>query len=276
MVVLTGASSGIGAAAAVELARRGATVVPVGRDARRLAKVSEKVGEEPLEADFASLAQVRALADRLLERCGRIDVLANNAGLMAGRRELTEDGYEITFAVNHLAPFLLTNLLLDRLRESAPARVVTTSSDAHRGGLIDLDDLQLERGWSAMRAYSNSKLANALFTLELARRLEGSGVTANCFHPGVIRTRLTRKANPLLLIGATVAAPFLGSPKSGASTLVHLVASDEGGEVSGGYFAGSRRVQPSAQARDAELASELWRRSEDLIRTARRARARPA
>jgi NAD(P)-dependent dehydrogenase (short-subunit alcohol dehydrogenase family) len=263
-VVVTGASSGIGAAAAVELSGLGATVVPVGRDPERLAKVSEKVGTEGHTADFSSLADVRRLADELLAAHDRIHVLANNAGLIAGRRRLSADGHELTFAVNHLAPFLLTNLLLDRLRESAPARVVTTSSDAHRGGLIDLDDLDGERRWSSMRAYSHSKLANVLFTRELARRLEGAGVVANCFHPGVIRTRLTRGANPLLAVGARVAAPFLGSPKSGASTLVYLASSPEAAEVSGGYFESSRPGHPNAQAQDDSLAAALWERSEEL------------
>jgi NAD(P)-dependent dehydrogenase (short-subunit alcohol dehydrogenase family) len=191
-------------------------------------------------------------------------VLVNNAGLVMGRRRLTDDGHETTFAVNHLAPFLLTNLLLDRLRESAPARVVTTSSGAHFGGLIDLDDLDGERGWSSWRAYSSSKLANVLFTRELARRLEGTRVVANCFHPGVIRTRLTRRANPLLDLGARVAAPFLGSPKSGAATLVYLAASPEAADVSGGYFESSKPGRPSAQAQDDALARALWERSEEL------------
>ncbi|MEA2308455.1 MAG: hypothetical protein QOI65_741 [Thermoleophilaceae bacterium] len=263
-VVLSGASSGIGAAAALELHRRGATVVPVGRDPARVAKVAEQVGSEGLVADFASLAAVRRLAGELLERHQRIDVLANNAGLVAGRRQLTEDGFETTFAVNHLAPFLLTNLLLDRLRESAPARVVTTSSDAHRGGLIDLDDLNGERRWRSGRAYSTSKLANVLFTRELARRLDGTGVVANCFHPGVIRTRLTRAANPLVNIGARLAGPFFGSPKTGAETLVHLALSDETAEMSGGYFVSSKPRAPSAQAQDDGLAAALWERSEEL------------
>jgi NAD(P)-dependent dehydrogenase (short-subunit alcohol dehydrogenase family) len=264
-VVVTGASSGIGAAAALELSRLGATVVPVGRDERRLRKVADEGGTaEPLRADFASLAEVRRLADELLERHERIHVLANNAGLVAGRRSVTGDGHELTFAVNHLAPFLLTNLLLDRLRESAPARVVTTSSDAHHGGLVDLDDLDGERSWSSTRAYSTSKLANVLFTRELARRLEGSGVVANCFHPGVIRTRLTRRARPLLAVGARVAAPFLGSPKSGASTLVYLAAAPEAADVSGGYFVNSRPGRPSAQAQDDALAAAPWERSEEL------------
>ena len=236
----------------------------MGRDPKRLAKVAEQVGTEPFQADFASLADVRRLAGELLAAHPRIDVLANNAGLVAGRRQLTEDGHELTFAVNHLAPFLLTNLLLDRLRESAPARVVTTSSGAHHGGLIDLDDLTGERGWRSGRAYSTSKLANVLFTRELARRLEGSGVVANCFHPGVIRTRLTRKANPLVDLGARLIGPFLGSPKSGATTLVYLAASDEAAEVSGGYFESSRPGRLSAQAQDDALATALWERSEEL------------
>jgi retinol dehydrogenase 14 len=263
-VVVTGASSGIGAAGAVHLARLGATVVPVGRDERRLAKVAAEVGGEGLRADFASLEAVRQLADELLARHERIDVLVNNAGLIAGRRRLSADGFELTFAVNHLAPFLLTNLLLDRLRASAPARVVTTSSVAHHGGLIDLDDLQGERRWSSMGAYSNSKLANILFTRELARRLEGGGVVANCFHPGVIRTRLTRRANPLLNLGARVAAPFLGSPKSGAETLVWLASSPEAAEVSGGYFEDRRPGRASAQSQDDALAAALWDRSAEL------------
>ncbi|HKP90994.1 MAG TPA: SDR family oxidoreductase [Thermoleophilaceae bacterium] len=265
IVVITGASSGIGAAGATELARRGATVVPVGRDERRLAKVARAVGTEGVGADLASLAEVRRLADELLARHGRIHVLVNNAGVMPRRRQLTEDGHELTLAVNHLAPFLLTNLLLDRLRESAPARVVTTSSVAHTGGLIDLDDLQLERRWAGMRAYSGSKLANVLFTRELARRLRGSGVVANCFHPGVIRTRLTRRANPLLRIGALVAAPVLGSPRTGAETLVWLASSPEAAEVSGRYFEGCAPGRASAQSQDAALAAALWDRSAELV-----------
>jgi NAD(P)-dependent dehydrogenase (short-subunit alcohol dehydrogenase family) len=263
-VVLTGASSGIGAAAAVELARLGATVVPVGRDAKRLRRVADEVGTEPFQADFASLDAVRRLADELLAAHERIHVLANNAGLVSGRRTLTEDGHELTFAVNHLAPFLLTSLLLERLRESAPARVVTTSSDAHRGGLLELDDLSGEHRWRSGRAYGTSKLANILFTHELARRLEGTGVVANCFHPGVIRTRLTRGANPLVNVGARLAAPFLGSPKSGAKTLVYLAAAEEAAEVSGGYFVSSAPGRPSAQAQDDALAARLWEQSEEL------------
>jgi NAD(P)-dependent dehydrogenase (short-subunit alcohol dehydrogenase family) len=262
VVVVTGASSGIGAAAALELGARGAQVVPIGRDRRRL----ETIGvAEPLQADFASLAQVRQVATELLDRHPRIDVLVNNAGLVAGRRTLSEDGFELTFAVNHLAPFLLTNLLLERLRASAPARVVTTSSDAHRGGLIDLDDLQGERRWSTWSAYSNSKLANILFTRALARRLEGSGVTANCLHPGVIRTRLGRGATLPIRVGWRVASTFFASPRKGAATIVHLASSPGAGRISGAYFVGSSPRLPSLQAQDDELAESLWYRSTKLV-----------
>jgi NAD(P)-dependent dehydrogenase (short-subunit alcohol dehydrogenase family) len=271
VVVLTGASSGIGASAALELARRGATVVAVGRDEKRLQQVSERIRgvnpasvAEPLRADFASLSQVRGLARDLLERHPRIDVLVNNAGLVAGKRTLTEDGYESTFAVNHLAPFLLTNLLRERLIASAPSRVVTTSSDAHRSGRIDLDDLQGERRWSSWSAYSNSKLANALFTRALAKRLEGAGVVANCLHPGVIRTRLGRGTPAPIRLGWRAVSIFFKSPDRGATTIVHLASAPEAGEISGAYFVDSRQSRPSARAADDELAEQLWARSEEL------------
>jgi retinol dehydrogenase-12 len=271
VVVITGASSGIGEAAAVELARLGATVVPVGRDRRRLDHVARQIervnpggAAQPLQADFASLGQVRELADALREQHPRIHVLVNNAGMVSGSRSLTDDGYESTFAVNHLAPFLLTNLLLDVLEESAPARVVTTSSDAHGSGSIDLDDLQGERKWSAWSAYSNSKLANVLFTRALAKRLDPAEVTANCLHPGVIRTRLGRGTALPIRLGWRAAALFFKSPSRGASTIVHLASSDEGGQVTGEYFIDSRRARPSRKAQDDDLAERLWEASERL------------
>jgi NAD(P)-dependent dehydrogenase (short-subunit alcohol dehydrogenase family) len=240
-------------------------VVPVGRDRRRLEQVAAQVGGEPLQADFASLAQVRRLAGELLERHPRIDVLVNNAGLVTPRRELTEDGYEKTFAVNHLAPFLLTNLLLERLRASAPARVVTTSSGAHGGGRLDFDDLQGERSWSMMRAYGTSKLANILFTRGLAMRVDAAEVTANCLHPGVINTKLGRGAGRLAGLAWTLGRPFFGSPRRGAATIVYLATSEEGGEVTGGYYENSRPVGTSAAAADIELTDRLWRESERLV-----------
>jgi NAD(P)-dependent dehydrogenase (short-subunit alcohol dehydrogenase family) len=263
--VITGASSGIGRAAAVELAKQGANVVPIGRDPKRTASIARKVGAEPVQADFSSLADVRRVADLLLERHERIDVLVNNAGLVAGRRRLTADGLELTMAVNHFAPFLLTNLLLERLKESAPARVVTTASDAHRGGLLDMSDLNGERRWSAWSAYGTSKLANILFTRALARRLEGTGVVANCLHPGVIRTGLARGAPLPIRAGWRVASVFFGSPGKGASTLVYLASSPEAAGVSGGYFSDSRLANPSVQAQDDELGEELWKASERLV-----------
>jgi NAD(P)-dependent dehydrogenase (short-subunit alcohol dehydrogenase family) len=271
VVVVTGASSGIGAAAAVEIARRGATVVPVGRSPQRLADTVSRISDagghadEPVQADFASLAEVRRAADMLGERHPRIHVLVNNAGMVAGRRELTADGYEMTLAVNHLAPFLLTNLLLDRLRAGAPARVVTTSSDAHRSGKIDFDDLNGERSWSTWSAYGNSKLANILFTRALARRLEGERVTANCLHPGVIRTSLGRETGGLMSLGWAIAKPFFGSPERGAETIVHLAASPEVEDVSGAYFARSRERRPAPAALDDDDAERLWAVSEAMV-----------
>jgi retinol dehydrogenase 12 len=240
-------------------------VIPVGRDARRTASVARRIGAEPIQADLSSLAEVRRLAANLLDRHERIDVLVNNAGLVAGRRTVTHDGLELTMAVNHFAPFLLTNLLLDRLGASAPARVVTTASDAHRGGLVDIDDLNGERRWSAWSAYGTSKLATILFTRALARRLDGTGVVANALHPGVIRTGLARGAPLPIRLGWRAASVFFGSPRKGSKTLVYLASSPEAAEVSGGYFVDSRPATPSLQAQDDGLAEELWERSAELV-----------
>ncbi|HEX9066730.1 MAG TPA: SDR family NAD(P)-dependent oxidoreductase, partial [Streptosporangiaceae bacterium] len=208
-------------------------------------------------ADLASLAQVRDLAARLGAR-PRIDVLINNAGLVIGRREVTQDGYERTLAVNHLAPFLLTNLLRPTLTASAPARVITVSSVAHRGALLNLGNLQLDRGYLPMLAYANSKLANILFTRELARRLDGSRVTANCLHPGTIRTRFGDTGARWLRLGLMVAGAFLKTPESGAATTVFLASSPAVAAETGGYYVSSRRRRPSRAARDDGLARRLW------------------
>jgi retinol dehydrogenase-12 len=264
-VLITGASSGIGREAAIELARQGANVIPVGRDPKRTASIARKVDAEPVQADFSSLDEVRRVAQLLLERHGRIDVLVNNAGLVAGRRRLTVDGLELTMAVNHFAPFLLTNLLLERLKDSRPARVLTTASEAHRGGLLDVSDLNGERRWSAWSAYGTSKLANILFTRALARRLEGTEVVANCLHPGVIRTGLARGAPVPIRVGWRIASVFFGSPRKGAATLAYLASAPEAAHVSGGYFSDSRPANPSVQAQDDDLGEELWRASERLV-----------
>jgi NAD(P)-dependent dehydrogenase (short-subunit alcohol dehydrogenase family) len=266
-VIVTGATRGIGRAAAVELARRGAELGVVGRDAARVRETAEEAraagSGAPVHehvADLARMDEVRRLAAELLEGYPRIDVLANNAGAMFTSRHVTPDGLEQTFALNHLAPFLLTNLLLERL---AAARVVTTASDAHKGGVLDLADLQAERGrFRPGRAYATSKLCNVLFTRELQRR--NPGVAANCFHPGVIRSGFAKNDGALLRVGASLFGPFLRSPRSGAESLVWLALDPAAGELRGRYVEKRRPVEPSAQAQDDRLAAELWTRSEQL------------
>lgn len=202
-VVVTGATSGIGLATALELARKGADLILLGRDSGRLEAAVDRVkaAHGPgtvagMLCDLGRLAEVRALAGELLSRCSRLHALVNNAGQSSFQRRVTADGFEQTFAVNHLAPYLLTRLLLDRLRESAPSRIVNVASEGHRRGDLDFSDLQLEHGYTMMRAYGRSKLCNILFTRELARRLIGSGVTANCLHPGAVTTRIWIKHPP--------------------------------------------------------------------------------
>ena len=270
--VITGATSGIGRAAAEQLASLGARLVIVARDPARGAAARDEIvaatgnREVALEiADLASQRQVRELAARLLAAEPEIHVLVNNAGLALGERRLTEDGLEETFAVNHLAPFLLTNLLLERLRGSSPARVVTVASAAHRGAAIPFDDLNGERGFSGWIAYGWTKLANILFSTELARRLDGSGVTANCLHPGVVATGFGREG-PFLVreFQRWVGRLLLLDPKQGADTLVWLASSPEMEGASGGYYAKRRLATPSRAAGDAAAARRLWQESERL------------
>jgi len=268
--VVTGATSGIGKAAAAALAQQGAEIIVVGRDPARAEATAAAIqagGAPPPKveiADLARLDQVRALAGRLNQTLDRIDVLINNAGLVLNERRLTPDGYEYVFAVNHLAPFLLTNLLRPKLTASAPARVITVSSDAHTAARLDLDDPNLEHGWSSWRSYSNSKLANILFTRELARRLDGTGVTANCLHPGVVRTGFGRDARPLMRVGITIARPFMLSPERCADTIVYLASSPDVAAKTGGYYVKREPREPSAAARDDGLARGLWETSERL------------
>ena len=267
--VVTGATSGIGKATATALARLGATVVLVGRDRSRTEAAAAEIGSVSASppqaeiADLASLEQVRELAGRL-SGLERIDVLVNNAGLVLGERRTTLDGFEHVFALNHLAPFLLTSLLLPKLTASAPARVVTVTSDAHSAARLDLSDPNLEHGWDSWRSYANSKLANILFTRELARRLDGTGVTANCAHPGVVRTGFGREARPLLRLGVTIARPFMASPERGADTIVYLASSPDVADETGGYYVKRQRREPSAAARDDVAARKLWEISEKM------------
>jgi NAD(P)-dependent dehydrogenase (short-subunit alcohol dehydrogenase family) len=268
-VVLTGATRGIGRAAAIDLARRGAEVALVGRDADRVRAAAEEAraagGGAPVHehvADLARLGDVRRLAAELLDRHARIDVLANNAGAMFTSRHVTPDGFERTFALNHLAPFLLTNLLLERL-VACRARVVTTASDAHKGAVLDLDDVNAEHGrFRAGRAYGTSKLCNVLFTRELQRRRPE--LVANCFHPGVIRTGFGKNDGALVRVGITIAGLFMGSPESAARSLVWLALDPAAGELRGEYVEKRRPVAPSAAAQDDVLAAALWERSAEL------------
>jgi NAD(P)-dependent dehydrogenase (short-subunit alcohol dehydrogenase family) len=261
LVVLTGATSGIGRAAATELARRGAEVAIVGRDPARVKETAGGVMHEHV-ADLSSLEEVRRLADELLERYARIDVLANNAGAIFGSRQVTADGYERTFALNHLSPFLLTSLLLERLRESE-ARVITTSSDAHQGGALDLGDLQSERSSKPMQTYGTTKLCNILFTRELARR--EPRLTATCFHPGVVRTGFGGDLHGLWRPALMIARPFMRSPAKGARSLVWLALSDEAANLTGAYVQNEKVRAPSAAAQDDMLAAALWEASEELV-----------
>jgi NAD(P)-dependent dehydrogenase (short-subunit alcohol dehydrogenase family) len=267
LVVLTGATRGIGRAAAIELAGQGAELVVVGRERERVDAVVREAqaagGGAPVHAHVADLAlmtSVRALAEELRDRHEQIDVLANNAGALFASRKLTSEGFEQTFALNHLAPFLLTNLLRDRL---GGGRVVTTASDAHTGGRLDLDDLQSEKSYAAMRVYGTSKLCNILFTRELAKR--APELHANCFHPGVVRTGFGKNDAGIWKVLTTLGGPFFRSPERGARSLVWLATSEEGGRLTGEYVEDEKVAQPSATARDPQLAAALWERSAALV-----------
>jgi NAD(P)-dependent dehydrogenase (short-subunit alcohol dehydrogenase family) len=255
------------------LARQGARVVMVGRDRAKTeaaaATVAARSGATPeaqLLCDFSSQAQVRALAREVLDRFDRVDVLVNNAGGVNKTRRLTVDGIEATFAVNHLGYFLLTNLLLDRLVKSAPARVVTVASVGHRRGTLDFDDLGFERGYSIMRAYARSKLANVLFAAELARRLAGRGVTSNSLHPGAVATNIWSGAplwaKPIILL---LFRPFFISAEKGGSYIVRLAAGPELEGVTGQYFEEGQRVDPAPLAQDQALARRLWDVSSGIV-----------
>jgi len=264
--VVTGANRGIGRATALGLATLGARVVMVCRDAGRgeeaRAAIHARTGCGSIElarADLSSQRDVRRLATTLRERPGGLHVLIHNAAVLPRRRELTVDGLEMQLAVNHLAPFLLTNLLLDLLRSSAPARVVTVSSHAHRGARLDLDDLQSERRYAPTAVYSATKLANVLFTRELARRLAGTGVTANCLHPGVIATDLLGRFVPGPPWLGRLASRLIGRGLDrGAETSIHLASSPDVEGITGEYFARRAPARSSAASRDPELARALW------------------
>jgi retinol dehydrogenase-12 len=266
-VLLTGATRGIGQAAAIQFAREGVELALVGRDPERVAAVASEARAAGSEAtvheyvaDLMLMAEVKALAEEVRERHGQIDVLANNAGALFASRKVTSEGFEQTFALNHLAPFLLTNLLLDRL---GGGRVVTTASDAHKSGRLDLEDLQSEKSYAAMRVYGTSKLCNILFTRELAKR--APWLHANCFHPGVVRTGFGKNENGIWRVLTTVAGPFFRSPERGARSLIWLSLSEEAASLTGEYVQDEKVLAPSAQAQDVVLAEGLWERSAELV-----------
>jgi NAD(P)-dependent dehydrogenase (short-subunit alcohol dehydrogenase family) len=267
VVVITEATSGIGQIAAEALACRGARIVLVARDQARaertlarLREVAPNIAHRVLIGDLLSLADTKQVGDRIAAEEPRIDVLINNAGSIFARRALT-DGMERTFALNHLAYFVLTHQLRERLVAAAPARIVNTASAAHRGNVLDFDDLQMDKHYRAMTAYGRSKLANILFTRELGRRLAGTGVTANCLHPGFVATGFGQSERGIFAAMVRLSMVFASKPERGAKTIVHLAALPDVANVTGGYFVDCREAVPSREAQDDAAARRLWQES---------------
>jgi len=271
--LVTGGTNGIGRATAQALAQMGATVVIVGRDAQKAAQVTEEIRAASdnrdvdwLLADLSSQQDIRRLATEFKTKYSQLHVLLNNAGATFTTRQLSVDGIEMTFALNHLAYFLLTNLLLDTMKASTPARIINVSSDAHSGGKIEFDNLQGERSYSSFGPYGNSKLANILFTAELARRLEGTGVTVNALHPGLTSTGFGRN-NPgfLMKVMGAVIPLIARSPEKGAGTSIYLASSPEVQSITGKYFVDRKVTQPAPQAADMAVAKKLWDVSAEMV-----------
>ncbi len=272
--LVTGATGGIGLWTALGLARAGADLIIVGRSPERLETAAGWIAQHGGRrrprtelADFSSLRAVRALAGRLAMRLDQLDILVNNAGLMTTSRQLSADGYEMTFAVNHLAPFLLTRALLPSLRAAPAARVVTVASTAHRRGRIAWDDLMATRRYGSMSSYAQSKLANILFTTELARRLAGTHATANAVHPGLVGTGFG-DVGGIVGLGWRMGRWIMLSPRRGADTSLYVATAPELAGVTGKYFERRRPVAPAEAARDPQAASRLWRESEALVERA--------
>jgi NAD(P)-dependent dehydrogenase (short-subunit alcohol dehydrogenase family) len=271
--LITGATSGIGRATASALAAQGAEVIVAGRNQQKAEKTVSQIKSETenhavwyLLADFADLGQVREMARALKARTPRLDVLVNNAGTFYNTRHGTPYGVEMTFLVNHLAPFLLTNLLLDILQDSAPARIVNVSSAAHQYDTIDFDDLGFKRGYAGFKAYARSKLANVLFTYELARRLDASRLTANAVHPGHVATDMWKTNFPLIgPILKWVMGFFARTPEEGAATVIYLASSPDVEGITGKYFADREAIPSSPISYDEGVAQRLWQISEELI-----------
>ena len=270
VVLVTGGTSGIGKATATALAAMGADVVVVGRNRERGEQAAAEIrartgGRVDLAlSDLASQAEVRALAEGFRRRYDRLDVLVNNAGLVQSTRTESPDGIETTFAINHLAPFLLTNLLLDVLKESAPSRIVTVSSEAERWGNLDFEDLQSRKKYRGFPVYGMTKLANIMFTYELAERLKGTGVTATCMHPGAVNTRFGADSTGPMTILFRLSKPFMRTPEQGADTLIWLASSPEVEGLSGRYYSDRKPIEPKKIAQDPEARRRLWDESERL------------
>jgi NAD(P)-dependent dehydrogenase (short-subunit alcohol dehydrogenase family) len=269
--VVTGASSGIGRYTALGLARAGMRVVMVGRDrdrteaARRF--VIEGSGSDGIAialGDFSRLDQVRRLAGEILAANGRLDLLVNNAGLMSPKYRFSFEGFELTFAVNHLAPFLLTNLLLDRLKASAPARIVTVASEAHRGHRLNLTQLAQPHDWGTLRAYGRSKLCNILFTRELGTRLDGSGIVATCLHPGAVATAIGQRGGLTEAVWRLM-KPLMKNAEKGAETSLFLATVPDPTPFHGGYVIGKSLARPDPAALDRGMARALWDESARLV-----------
>jgi len=270
-VVITGATSGIGLVAAAQLAAMGARLVLVARDKTRgeaaltrLRSLNPDVAHSIHYADLSRLAEMKRVAAEIAAAEPRIDVLINNAGALFATRHVTEDGLELTFALNHMSYFVLTQGLHGRMIASAPARIVNTSSDAHKGKQIDFNDLQSANNYKGFQVYGRSKLCNILYTNELARNLAGTGVTANCLHPGFVDTRFGDESGGLLSLGVRIAKTFAISQEKGAATIVYLDSSDEVAQATGGYYYKCKKATPTKQARDDDAAKRLWQESERL------------
>lgn len=273
IVLVTGATAGIGRETALGIAKTGATVVLVGRNeakgAKVVAEIKAKSGNEKLDfltADLFSIAEIRRVADEFKSKYARLDVLVNNAGAIFDKCEKTVDGLEKTFALNHISYFLLTDLLLDTIKQSAPARIVSVSSIAHQYGKIDFDNLQSEKKFSAFSSYSNSKLMNVMFTYELARRLAGTNVTANCLHPGGVASNFADNTGGFLKIMARLFKSTIAiSEEKGAETSIYLATSPEVENVTGKYFDNKRAKESSKISYDENAQKKLWQQSEAIV-----------
>ena len=264
-VVITGATSGIGEVAACQLAEQGARIVLIARDRARGAQMLQRLeniapgrNHAAYYANLSRLAEMKRVAEVIAASESQIDVLINNAGAVFATRQVTGDAFELTFATNHLAYFVVTSLLLERIKATPGARIVCTASDAHKRAKLDFNDLTFEKGFSGYAMYGRSKLMNILFTRELARRLEGTGVTANCLHPGFVNTRFGEASGGLMSLALKGAKKFALTPEEGAKTLIYLATSTEVAGVSGKYFHDCKAVSPTAEAQNDADARRLW------------------